>query len=48
MILSVIFTYVMVTGNRDHHTFQCSNLLVTVRHIEGHIDKVAIVVVKLI
>ena len=48
MFLPVIFTYIMVTGNRNHNTFQCGNLLVTVRHIEGHIGKIRIGIGKLI
>ena len=47
MCLSVIFTYIMVTRNRNHHAFQCSNLLVTIRHIKGHIVKIAIIIGKL-
>ena len=47
MFLSVIFTYIMVTSNRDLHTFQCSNLLVSIRHIEGHISEVVVIIGKL-
>ena len=47
MILSVVHTCVMMACNRHHNTFQCGNLLVTVRHIEGHIGEISVRISKL-
>ena len=47
MFLSVIYTCIMMARNRHHHTFQCGYLLVTVRHIEGHIDEIGVDIGKL-